>query len=171
MGKVKQPEEVRIFAGVMYRDEGALQGVIDELEARLGKVYLRSPVFDFNFTDYYEEEMGTGLEKVFIGFKEPISPDELAGVKTFTNLLEERLTIKVKGTLKRRVNIDPGYIDRNKVVLASTKNRSQRIYLRDGIYAEVTLIFKGKICEPLPWTYPDFKTSLACSFFLSLRGL
>ena len=169
MGSIKTPASVRLFTGVLYSDARFLERGVEALAERFGAVKCRSPVFYFDFTDYYEKEMGKGLRKVFIAFEEHIEADELADIKKFTNSLEKRLALKGDGTVRRRVNIDPGYVDMSKVVLASTKNRYQRIYLREGVYGEVTLLLKVKTCEPLQWTYMDFRTPLACRFFISLR--
>jgi hypothetical protein len=172
MGRISEPENVRLFVGLTYRESGVLEKTVDVLEADFGDVSLRSPEFNFDFTDYYNVEMGSGLKKIFIGFDTPINPGRLVTIKTFTNELEERLGIRNAGGLvKRKINIDPGYVDPGKVVLASTKNRSQRIYMGEGIYAEVTLLFKGKRFEPLPWTYSDFRTPLAGKFFMRIKDL
>jgi len=171
MGAVGSPEVVRVFAGILYRSPDVATEAIDELQGRFGRISLKSSVFDFGFTDYYEAEMGPDLQKIFIAFESSIDPGRLAEIKLVTNQIEAGLSVEKDGVLKRRVNIDPGYVDRSKVVLASTKNRSQRIYLNDGIYGEVTLRFQKGICKPLPWTYPDYKTHIACEFFHALKDL
>jgi hypothetical protein len=171
MGKITKPKGVKLFAGVMFADGGLLSQCIGDLEEKFGEIGIKSSVFEFTFTDYYKSEMGPDLKKIFLGFKKHINPDELAQIKVFTNNLEEKRCSKEGEVIKRRINIDPGYLDINKVVLASTKYRSQRIYLSDGIYAEASLLFKRGGCAPLPWTYPDLKTQLACSFFLNFKNL
>jgi hypothetical protein len=171
MGEITKPKSVKLFAGVMFTDEVLLSQCIENLEEKFGEVWIKSPVFEFDFTDYYKSEMGSDLRKVFLGFKKSINPDTLVEIKKFTNMLEEKRGSSESGRVKRRINIDPGYLDNNKVVLASTKYRSQRIYLNNGIYAEVSLLFKKGRCEPLPWTYPDLKTKLACSFFIKFKNL
>lgn len=171
MGATTKHHGARLFSGIMYREREILEQTVTALESAFGKVSMRSPEFDFDFTDYYTDEMGAGLKKIFIGFEKPVDPGTLAEIKTFTNELEVKLGIReVGGVARRKVNIDPGYVGLSKVVLASTKNRSQRIYLGDGIYAEVTLNYKGGKWEPLPWTYPDFKTQLAQDFLTRLRA-
>jgi len=73
---------------------------------------------------------------------------------------------------RRKINLDPGYITESNLVLASTKAYNHRIYLKEGIYAEVTLIYRKKTgYEPLPWTYPDYRTRLALDFFGEVRRL
>ncbi len=172
MGRISEPENVRLFMGLTYRESEVLEKTVNILEADFGDVSLRSPEFNFDFTDYYNVEMGSSLKKIFIGFDTPISPGRLVTIKPYTNKLEERFGSRGDdGRIKRKINIDPGYVDSGKIVLASTKNRSQRIYLGDGIYAEVTLLFKGKRFEPLPWTYSDFRTTLARNFFMRIKDL
>ncbi|RMF90009.1 MAG: DUF4416 family protein [Methanobacteriota archaeon] len=171
MGEIKGPESVKVFAGVLYRDEAVLERAVAELRKRLGKIAVKSPVYDFTFTDYYEKEMGAGLKKVFIGFEAPADPGRLAEIKVATNEMEDRFSVPSGGVRKRAVNIDPGYVDSAKVVLATTKDRGHRIYLGSGVYGEVTLIYSGGRWQPLPWTYPDYRTSLASRFFTGLRNL
>jgi hypothetical protein len=169
MGVILEPKGVRLFAGIMFNGPEALKLGINDLEAKFGAVYKKSPIFDFNFTDYYEDEMGSGLKKTFVGFEKLVDPERLANIKLFTNQLEEKHGDVENGLLRRRINIDPGYVSKSNVVMASTKNSSQRLYLKDGIFAEVTLIFGGERFETLPWTYPDFKTQLAFNFFSYIR--
>lgn len=120
----------------------------------------------FSHSSYYSEEMGENLLRCFIGFKDFISPSKLASIKKNTNLLEESFSIDNK----RTINIDPGYLDLPKVVLASTKDFSHRIYLGEEIFAEVTLHWRQKRgFVDLPWTYPDYKSVYAKEFFGKLR--
>ncbi|GBE17438.1 hypothetical protein BMS3Abin16_00021 [archaeon BMS3Abin16] len=171
MGGVAKPEKALLFMGLMYREKEVFELAIQDLEDRFGEIILRSPEFDFNFTDYYNEEMGAGLKKTFLAFEIPVDPGRLAEIKAFTKELENKHSSKANGKKQRKINIDPGYVTQSKVVLASTKNRSQRIYLKDGIYAEATLIFKSKKWDPLPWAYADYRTPLAGKFFMELRSL
>jgi hypothetical protein len=55
------------------------------------------------------------------------------------------------------------------LVLASTKDHAHRLYLRDGIYAEVTLAYRAKRWQPLEWTYPDFRRDDFQQFFTACR--
>jgi len=169
MDSTSEPVPVMLFMGLMYREKAVFEIAIQELTDRFGRVILRSPVFDFNFTDYYTHEMGAGLKKAFIAFETHVDPGSLAEIKIITNKIEARLSALSEGKQMRKINIDPGYATQRKVVLASTKNRSRRIYLGEGIYAEVTLQFKEGKWEPLPWTYTDFKTQIAQEFLTGLR--
>jgi hypothetical protein len=92
-------------------------------------------------------------------FADPYDPSELASDKLASNRFEEAWTTEILGSESesRLINIDPGYMTMTKLVLASTKNREHRIYLRDGIYAEVTLAFRDQLWAAMPWTYADYQ--------------
>jgi hypothetical protein len=150
----------------MYRDKLVFERALKLLEGGFGEVDKIIEPYDFTFTDYYENEMGGGLEKRFIVFKKPIERAKLADIKIFTNGIEKEFSVEGK----RQINIDPGYLTRASLVLASTKEFPHRIYLKDGIFAEVALLFKRDGCRSLEWTYPDFKTEKTCDFFLTLRN-
>ena len=137
------------------------------LEKQYGKIDCKGPVFGFNHTDYYQEEMGFNLKKKFISFKDLIDPGKLNSIKLFTNKLEGKYSNKDK----RIVNIDSRYIDNSKLVLASTKDYYHRIYVGKGIYAEVTLFFKGRSFQQLSWTYPDYKIDTSIDVFNTIRGI
>jgi len=155
----------KLIAGIMYSYEGEYERAVKGLKAEFGATEAESDAFPFDFTDYYSQEMGTGLQKRFLCFKEPVARDRLRDVKAFTNALEARFSVEGK----RRVNIDPGYVTKDNLIMASTKERGHRIYLGRGIYAEVTLIFRKQKCVIPPWTYPDYRTKLARDFFLGIR--
>ncbi|MBI5236456.1 MAG: DUF4416 family protein [Deltaproteobacteria bacterium] len=142
---------VSIFTGEVSLFKAVLLGLIE----RLGPVDILSPVLAFDHTDYYEKEFGKALKRRLASFERLIRPDELADVKIFTNGLERSDFCTEDG--KRRVNIDPGFMALEKFVLASCKNFSHRIYIGQGVYAELTLMYEGSDFVFLPWTYPDYK--------------
>jgi hypothetical protein len=113
--------------------------------------------------------MGDGLVRKFVAFADLIAPEELADAKVRTNSLEEEFAQRSEDDIRRRVNLDPGYIAPDKLVLASTKNFSHRIHLSKGIYAEVTLNFGKKGCVFFDWTYPDFRSGKYTEFLLDVR--
>jgi hypothetical protein len=140
------------------------------LEREFGPVELRSPVLPFNYTDYYEAEMGRDIKRQFLSFQRLIDPGSLADIKLFTNQLEEGLQGE-KASHGRPINLDPGYLASSKLVLASTKDYSHRIYLARGIYAEVTLRYVKGGFETLAWTYPDYCSKEYMDFFTEVRTL
>jgi hypothetical protein len=141
-----------------------------ELEACFGPADLQSPSMEFEFTRYYQPQMGEGLRRTFFSFARLIDPAELAGIKLATNAIEERYR-DGGWPVGRPVNLDPGYLELGKLVLASTKNHCHRIYLRDGIYAEVTLVYRDKAFRGFEWTFPDYRTEEYHRFFLEARKL
>ena len=165
MGEAREPQPVKLFVGVLTSRPSLLAELREPLEQELGPVDLQSPVLDFDFTDYYEAEMGSGLKRVFLGFHYLAGPDRLVGLKVSTNRLEQTLAVNEK----RTVNIDPGYLAAARVVLASTKDFGHRLYLGNGIYGEITLMFQKKDFRTLPWTYPDYRSEAYRQFFGDLR--
>lgn len=156
MGEVKEPKPVKLFLGLLIAKLPLLPQIYEALEKELGPIELSSELIDFTYTNYYEPEMGARLKRQFLSFRKLIAPDRLPEIKLFTNELERNFAEEGR----RRVNLDPGYLTGANLVLATTKNFSHRLYLGKGIYGEVTLIFKGGKFEPLPWTYPDYRSNL-----------
>jgi hypothetical protein len=148
----------------LYRKEEALAAVLTTVDGRYGPMDFLSEALPFDFTSYYEPEMGKNLKRRLAGFRPLISPDHLPEIKLWTNELEDRNRNEQQG---RKVNIDPGYLAGAKLVLATGKDFSHRIYLRDGIYGDLTLIFQRGSFIVLPWTFPDY----ASPPLLNLLGL
>lgn len=160
-----EPGPVLLICGAIFRDDAPLAEALARLEQRFGPIADRSAVFPFDFTNYYEPEMGAGLQRQFFTFRQPIRADHLADIKNFTGTIEQDLA----RDRQRRVNLDPGYLTATKLVLATTKDFAHRIYLRDGIFAEVTLTFTRTGIRALPWTYPDFASDRYTPFLLEVR--
>jgi hypothetical protein len=123
---------------------------------------------EFRFTDYYEKQMGKGLKRAFVSFRELIAPENLSETKIRTNLLEDEIK-KEFGSPKRSVNIDPGYMTASALIMATAKDFSHRIPLQEGIYAHLELLFGKNEVKTLDWTYPDFRTASYQRFFLEVR--
>ena len=170
MGTPGKSEPVKLVCAVMGRDEAMLDRGRGLMAERYGEAELASPVFDFSFTSYYEPEMGAGLIKQFLGFGPLVDPAALCGIKRTSNDLEASVA-RTDGLPGRGVNIDPGYVNGGQLVLATTKNYSHRIYLGNGIYAELTLMYARGTFAPLPWTYRDYRTDEALAFFARVRGV
>lgn len=166
MGCPRTPEPVKLFVALLTsRVELAVE--IDRmLVARLGPIDVRSQVLDFGYTDYYEEEMGKNLKRYFLGFRDLITPDRLIETKLYTCGLEQS-SLSEGG--RRLANLDPGYLTPAKVVLATTKDYAHRLYLGSGIFGEVTLAYRDRLFQPLPWTYPDYRSGAYDAFFCELR--
>ena len=169
MAQIRTPEPVVLVAAVMVADVPTLSDAKERLRHCFGEIVLESAVFPFDFSTYYRREMGEGLLKQFVSFSEVIPRETLPEIKRTTGRMEEVLGTYVKGDLRRRANMDPGYVSPAKLVLASTKNYDHRIYLRDGIFAEITLRYRHGRFDPMEWTYPDYRTDLARAFFTEVR--
>ena len=167
MGKIQKTRPVKLISGLIFKEQDYFEQAKQSLVKRFGPLDYQSPVLEFDYTDYYARELGTNLKRSFLSFKRLISPSELPKIKIYANSIERKIS---KAGL-RLVNIDPGYLDQSKLVLASTKDYSHRICLGHGIYAEVTLIYRNKAFRPLDWTYPDYKSSEYNSIFNQIRDL
>ncbi|MBL7069729.1 MAG: DUF4416 family protein [Candidatus Omnitrophica bacterium] len=158
---------VKIIAGLIFKDRETLKKTLRVLSRKLGPIDMESEIFPFNLTRYYNDEMGEDLKRKFISFRKLRDSKDIYKLKLFTNKVEKRLSISGR----RRINIDPGYLTLAKLVLFTTKDYSHRIYIEDGIYAEVTLSFKNGSYKPWEWTYPDYKTTDYITFFNRVRSL
>jgi hypothetical protein len=168
MGVVQYPARVQLFCGLLVAPAVSQGDVEEALQRQFGAIVLRSQAFPFVHTSYYAGEMGEDLTRLYLAFAPLINIPELVAVKHTTNRLEAGWAI---GAGQRRVNVDPGYLDLGKVVLASTKNHAHRLYIGAGIYAEVTLRYRQKSFQPWEWTYPDYQDPVTLSFFNQLRDL
>jgi len=169
VGDVRTPAPVRLFCGIIAATVEDRSRAVEALRAAFGDVEAEGGPWLFDDTDYYEDEMGPRLQRWFVAFREPVDPGQLAAIKLRTNAMEQAMAATEAGAVKRRVNLDPGYLDAAKLVLATTKDFAHRLYLRDGIYAEVTLAFRKGRGVPQEWTYPDFRSGRYDPFFLELR--
>ncbi|MBP1623272.1 MAG: hypothetical protein H6Q07_1292 [Acidobacteria bacterium] len=169
MGDIRPPLPVKLFTGILT----SIPEIVPPAEARLvahfGAVDLRSRQIVFDKTHYYDEEMGTPIYRYFISFEKLIEPSTIATANIRTNGLEAQCAGECS-VLPRPINLDPGYLEQSKIVLASTKNFFHRILIADGIYAEVTLHFRDGKWQAFPWTFPDYKTDQYHEYFTSLRN-
>lgn len=153
MGIPLKPYKVKLFVAIMYKPGFNIQNVIETLEKRFGEREFTYGPVDFSWSEYYQSEMGDNLKKIYFNYNTLIDREDLPSIKLYTNDLEKEFSA---GT-DRDVNIDPGYIARDKFVLATTKDFYHRIYIGQGIYAEVTLHYRRGRYRFFSWTYPDYK--------------
>ena len=165
MSRPASPEAVKLIASVLSADRDVMAGALGMLADRFSPFDFVSEYLPFEYTDYYREEMGEGLFRRFVSFEELVPPDDLPAIKHSTNDMETRFGERGR----RRVNIDPGYLSRSQLVLATGKPYAHRPYLRDGIYADVTLLFRNRSFQALEWTYPDYAAAPARRLFTMLR--
>lgn len=159
-------EPVKLFVSVISKDEGLIDKALGALKERFGNAEYLSPVMPFDYTDYYEKEMGRELLRKIASFERTVSPGELPDIKMFTNAIEDSFLTE-NGL--RRINIDPGYLTLHNLVLASCKDFSHRVYLKGGVYGEVTLVFRHGEYAPLEWTYPDYRGEKLRGIFKEIR--
>lgn len=167
MGQIKKIGPVKLITGFVFSDESYFHKTKSALERKFGKTDFVSVTLEFSHTDYYETEFGRNLKRKFISFQKLIPAQRLAAIKNITNKLENKLS----SGAKRKINIDPGYLDMAKVVLASTKDFNHRIYLDKGIFAEITLFYQDKGFKPREWTYPDYRTPEYNAIFCRIREI
>jgi hypothetical protein len=166
MGNIQQHPPVKLFSALTYIRNAPLVDIYKDLEHHFSAIELKSKAYNFSaFTDYYEQEMGKGLYKLFLIFAKLVSPEELAAVKLATNAIEAKYMLEKR----RTINLDPGYISEAKLVLATTKNYTHRIYLNNGIFGDVHLQYQDQSFRAQPWTYPDYQQSEIIQFFNKVR--
>ncbi|MBG0790403.1 MAG: DUF4416 family protein [Desulfovibrionaceae bacterium] len=162
----KQPDPGLLVLSILGSDWNAFwPAVKDDLEQAFGPVDEVSPLFDFTETDYYDEELGIPIRRRLVSFDKLRPLDELADIKLFTNTLE----IRYATGGKRLFNLDPGFLTQQSLVLATGKNYSHRIYLKDGIWADLTLMWQKKRWVDFPWTFPDYAGEAMKSRLTKLR--
>lgn len=171
MGIIRTPKPVKLFVGMLSSDPALFETCGRELSAEYGPVDLESSVWRWDFSDYYRQEMGPDLRRKFLFFERLLDPALLASVKRFTNDLEERYSVPSETDVRRRINLDPGYVTEAKVILATTKDYAHRIYLGNGIYAEVTLRYQDGRFAAVHTTYPDYRTENSLELFEKARSL
>ena len=167
-GKPAEGARVKLIAAILAGSGFDLDArLLGGLEERFGRIDYRGPAHPFDGTDYYEDEMGPGLNRLIISFEPLVSPTEIVQAKLDTAAIEEDLS---EGG-GRRANIDPGYMDYYKIVLASFKEGPQKIYLGAGVYADPVLLYYDGEYASLQWTFPDFKAGLYREDFRAIRAL
>lgn len=162
------PAPVKLFAAILAAGDPLWEPLEHELEKAFGAIDERSRALSWSASAYYEREMGGGLLRRLFSFEILRSPEDLIEAKHRARSVEE--LYRSAGTGGRRANIDPGYLEAGKVVLASTKNANQRIYLGGGIYAEATLAYVGGAFVPYAYTYPDYQWPEVLEFFQKVRA-
>ena len=140
-----------------------LDQAIKTITQQFGQILEETETFNLPYSSYYEKEMGSNLVKKFIVVDKFIQKDELVGIKYFSEKIEKDLSEDGN----RTVNIDPLYIDNDQIVVATSKYRGNRIYLRDGVFAELELWYHHKSFQPFLWTYLDYKEKIP--FFNQVR--
>ena len=166
MSELQAPKPAKLVIGLFTGDIQIFGKLVPEFISLYGQIDLVSPWMAFNYTRYYETEMGTPLHRRLCSFQSLIAQQDLADIKMNTHQIEQSFS----QSGRRRVNIDPGYMLRERFVLASGKNFSHRICIGDGIYADLTLIYHKGNFQRLPWTYPDYADNGMLAFLVQVRN-
>jgi len=169
MWELREPKPVKLIIAILAADGQCLRAAVEAINAEFGDIDLASDAWPFEQTDYYRHQTGAHILRQFVGIEKLIDPGGLAAIKHQTNRIEQYLAAKSALDLPRPVNLDPGIIEPSKLVLATTKNYSHRIYIGQKMYAEVTLLFDKGSWRSLPYTYPDYRKQCYLDFFDKLR--
>jgi len=167
MGSIKSFTGEKLIIGILSAIPEKQDKVEQFLREEFGYIDFKSRLLPFEFTNYYNPEMGKEIKKWFISFENLIDPSLLYDIKIRTNRIEKIFSIHGK----RKMNLDPGMMSLDRFMLATTKNNGHRVPLRQGIYAEVTLLFVNRKFQALPWTYADFCSEEYQHILLEIRQL
>lgn len=168
MSTPRSPLPVKLIASILTGEQALVASVRGELEQRFGAVDFCSDALSFHYTDYYTAELGRNLVRHVLSFSKLIEPDMLPAVKLATNGIEQ---LFLKKSSARRVNIDPGYVALPHVVLATFKPFSHRTYLAQGVYADLTLMYRDKTYSSLEWTFPDYRSPDLVTMLNTIRAV
>jgi hypothetical protein len=167
MGIEKPHSKVKLVLPVLFSNPKQLDNILNDIISLCGNIDYQSPDIDFTFTDYYNKEMGNPITRRFYGFKNLIEPEDLVDIKLASNRIEKKSTIDNA----RKVNLDPGYLELGKFILATTKDQQHRIYIRNGIFEEITLFYRDGQWRHWEWTYPDFRSEIYKKELIKIRNI
>ncbi len=167
MADIIPPEPVKLFVALLQRQGETTDTAVELLSSRFGPVDFIGKEYPFDATDYYQQEMGAPLARTLLSFEQLIAPDDLPDIKLLCNVLEGEHAPDGK----RTINLDAGYIDHHKVVLASAKGAGHKIYLSKGIWADFVARYKAKSFVPMEWSFPDFRDQRYSDELCHIRSL
>ena len=167
MGQIFEFEKEKLILGVIYHNAEILDKAMKILTDKFGETDGMSEEFSFSeeFSNYYDEEIGgEGLRRIY-SFERLVAPEEQAEIKEFTNSVEAQFSVNGN----RQINLDPGFINHGRLMLATTKAAGFRIPLKRGIYTELTLFYARGEWHKLPWTYRDYQSERVQRFITEAR--
>ncbi len=165
MSEPAVPPPVRLIVSALAPRKSVADQAVPIIEKRFGRLTDEEGPLPFDYTDYYVEEMGPGIQRWLWSFEELLDRGAMAAVKLFTNEIEQTLALNGR----RRVNLDPGFLSLENFVLVTGKNHAHRIYIGDGVFADLTLIYRRGSFRALEWTYPDYAEPRLISVLNKLR--
>ncbi|MFH1728041.1 MAG: DUF4416 family protein [Pseudomonadota bacterium] len=160
------PDPVKLFAGIIYKDKEKFEKCICLLKEKFTNIQKISPLFEFDQTSYYEKEMGASLKRSFIIFEGLFDNLKVIDLKYLSYEIEQSFSKEEK----RSINIDPGYITLHNLVLSTFKGFAHRVLLGNRVWVETTLIYRHNSFDTLEWTYPDYKYKKTIDFFKEVRN-
>ena len=170
MATPRPADPVKFFVAVLFTPRVDWQALRERLTGEWGAIDFEGSDHAFDVTEYYEPEMGTGLQRRMISFERLVAPESLVDAKLASNEIEKELVVDVVvGGGGRSVNLDVGYFDLHKIVLASGKYDGPKISLGSGIYADVVCRYTEGEFVPSERTFPDFSRRLYDDEFLKIR--
>jgi len=167
LGEATQFLPEKLVMAILISRREREEELLETLERTWGQPDLCSSTIPFTYTNYYDAEMGQGIQRFFVSFRRLVDPSLIAEIKLQTNQIEEQF----REEDARKVNIDPGLLCLSRFILVTTKESAHRIPLSGGIYAEVTLLFHKGSFHPLEWTYPDYRSSEYLRILNDIRSL
>lgn len=167
MAQTETPLPVKYIVAVLFRERRWLDAAKREITARWGGMDFEGDDHLFDVTGYYTPEMGSPLSRRLLAFETLYCPTLIVEMKLQCNAIEAELA----DNGKRRVNLDAGYLDHNKYLLASAKEAGQKVYLDRGIYADLSGRYKGGKYRPFEWSFPDFRDGRYDRELLAIRKL
>ncbi|RPJ59605.1 MAG: DUF4416 family protein [Acidobacteria bacterium] len=169
--RLQSPPPAKCLMAIMTTADTYHAEAEEALAEAFGPLDRHSERYDFSrFSPYYDEEMGGRVWKYFVTFTRLIPMDSLVAVKLCAEKLQTRFAVEEQGAFRRTLNLDPGYVTGWNLVLSTVKNHAHRLYLGQGVYGEVTLLFRKHVFEPLPWTYRDYTSPAVIDFFTQVRS-
>jgi len=165
MSVPREPPQAKLIVGLLFREPAVRDEALGFLFQQFGPPDFLTEPQNFTQTEYYDAEMGPGILRQVCSLLRLVQPDSLPDIKLFTNELETRFSVEGK----RQINIDPGILNEERLILATGKNYTHRVYLRSGIYADLTLVYQKGAYRSLPWTYPDYQQPALLHFLGVLR--
>ena len=165
MSRRNVPPPAVLVVSAIFREERFLEAALPRIAGIVGEAVFSGPVFPFDRTEYYSGEMGKPLFRRFLAAADPVPRDSLAGIKIGLESIENDFSQEGR----RMLNLDPGLVTPENFILARGKNFTHRVYLRDGVFADLTLVFRGGEYRPLPWTYPDYASGEIRSLLREIR--
>ncbi len=155
MRQFREPDPALLVCSLLSARMDEFYGPFrDALADRFGPLAFEGEPAPFDRTEYYDEELGTPIVRRLLGFDRMVPLDALPGAKHFCAELERAY---MQGG-RRVVNLDPGLISPERFLLATSKNFTHRVYLGQGVWADLTMIWTGGDWQTLPWTYLDYAT-------------